>query len=372
MMQAAMVPLCAVPQPAAAMRRRSHFKVRPSLRTLLGLGLLIGLQGMTASPAAVATPSPQMMQTVAAEAVPVVLDSPLAHEPSLFASILEAAFPSQIPLPSLLPTDKESQPNPYDGHHEAPGNTLRSADLGHPPAEAVEDMNEVVAFGSRNVPRWLVHSILHAAHITGVDPSYMVALADVESHLLPDAKAPTSTAEGLFQFVDRTWLEVVFNHAADYGYGALASAIKMVDGDPVVTDEKSRSWIMGMRCDPYFSALMAGELIKDIERVLQSQGERELTEADLYIAHFLGAANADKFLDILDKDPDALAAKLFPKAAKANRNLFTEVVRKKRLPISVAELYDRVDSKLIRRLNHYDDMAPQLGDSDAEARASIN
>ena len=112
-------------------------------------------------------------------------------------------------------------------------------------------MNESVPFGGRSVPRWLFHTILHAARTTGVDPSYMVTLADVESSLLPDAKAPTSSAEGLFQFIDSTWLETVFNHAADYGFGAASGRHQMVDGEPVVDQRQDRAWIMGLRRDPF-------------------------------------------------------------------------------------------------------------------------
>src|SRR3954463_11419373 len=96
-------------------------------------------------------------------------------------------------------------------------------------------------------------------------------LADVESSLSPEAKAPTSTAEGLFQFIDRTWIETVYAHAADYGFTAAAEAIRMVNGEAVVSD-KDREWIMNLRTDPYFSALMAGELIKDVESALMAQG----------------------------------------------------------------------------------------------------
>src|SRR5690606_778771 len=109
-----------------------------------------------------------------------------------------------------------------------------------------------------------------------VDPVYMMTLADVESSLSPDAKAPTSSATGLFQFIDSTWIETVYAHAADYGFGAAADAIKYVNGELAIPDEKDRQWVMSLRRDPYFSALMAGELIKDVERALQAQGEREL------------------------------------------------------------------------------------------------
>ena len=139
-------------------------------------------------------------------------------------------------------------------------------------------------------------------------------------------------------------------HAADYGFGAAAEAIGYVNGELEV-DAKHRDWIMGLRTDPFFSALMAGELIKDVERALQAEGERELAEAELYLAHFLGASSAVRFLEVLDQDPNRKASKLFPKAAKANAGLFMEGKGRKRRPVSVAELYDKIDSKIVRRLD---------------------
>jgi len=257
----------------------------------------------------------------------------LAKNPGVFASILEVAFPRSKPL--------EKRPEPKDV-----------------PTATLENPDELMAFGGKRAPRWLVQSVLRAAHVTGVDPVYLMALADVESSLSPGAKASTSTAEGLFQFVDRTWLETVHAHAAEYGFAAVAEAITMVDGEPVVTDEKARTWIMGLRRDPYFSALMACELISDIQRELQSDGERELAESELYIAHFLGASNAVRFLRALDEAPNEAASKLFPKAAKANLRLFTETKGRKRRPVSVAEFYERIDSKITKRLNRYDDLTP--------------
>jgi hypothetical protein len=102
---------------------------------------------------------------------------------------------------------------------------------------------------------------------------------------------------------------------------------------------------------------MAGELINDIQRELRKQGERELAEAELYFAHFFGAKTASEFLKVLDEQPDAIAAKLFPKAARANAGLFTEKAGRRRRNVSVSELYDKIDSKIVRRLNRYDPVA---------------
>jgi hypothetical protein len=316
----------------------------PVFRVLASLGLLIGFQGMTAAPAGVATlPSALMARPFAlaprdAEADIKIELPPLVQTPEIFGAILKAAFkPNEEPLVKLpaAPADAEY---------------------------SVENPDEIIPFSGRNVPRWLVHSILKAARVTGVDPVYMMTLADIESSLSPEAKAPTSTAEGLFQFIDRTWLETVFNHAGDYGFSAAAQAIRMVDGDPVVRSPKDREWVMNLRCDPYFSALMAGELIKDVERALQAQGERELSEAELYIAHFLGAGSAVRFLEVLDKNPNMKASKLFPQAARANTGLFMEGKGRKRRAVTVAEFYNKIDSKVVKRMDRYEDIGPYIAE----------
>jgi len=357
--------LCAVPQPVADTRQGGL--CRQSVRVTFALGLLVGVQGVTAGPAAVATLPTAMIKTPpaapvtpvaaaqpatdpvaqtasvaqpvmasAAQAIlaPVAYTPALGREPGLFQAILDGAF-------SLK---KKTKPKPVEEPPEAFGNP-----------------DEIIPFNGRNIPRWLVHSILKAAHVTGVDPVYMMTLADVESSLSPEAKAPTSSAQGLFQFIDSTWLETVALHAADYGFAAAAEAIRFVDGEAVVSS-KDREWIMGLRTDPYFSALMAGELIKDVERALIAQGERELAEAELYLAHFLGAKSAVRFLEVLDQDPNMKASTLFPKAAKANKGLFMEGKGRKRRSVTVAELYNKIDSKIVRRLDRYEGIGPYLAE----------
>jgi len=337
--------LCAVPQPVAETRQGG--RRRRTVRVTLALGLLAGLQGVTAGPAAVATlPTAMIESNRSAEMKSLAVANPvtasvaytpaLGKEPGLFKAIIDGAF--------SLTKQRKTKPERVEALPEASGNP-----------------DEIIPFNGRNIPRWLVHSILKAAHVTGVDPVYMMTLADVESSLSPEAKAPTSSAEGLFQFIDRTWLEIVAMHAADYGFTAAAEAIRFVNGDPVVSD-KDREWIMSLRTDPYFSALMAGELIKDVERALIAQGERELAEAELYLAHFLGAKSAVRFLEALDRDPNMKASKLFPQAARANTGLFMEGKGRKRRAVTVAELYNKIDSKIVRRLDRYEGIGPYLAE----------
>ena len=112
-----------------------------------------------------------------------------------------------------------------------------------------------MSFGGRTAPRWLVSTLVKAAEKTGVDPVYLMTLADVESSLEPQAKAPTSSAEGLFQFIDQTWLEVLYHHAEAHGFAGAAEAVRMVDDEVVVADESKRAWLFGLKRDPYLAAL---------------------------------------------------------------------------------------------------------------------
>ena len=66
----------------------------------------------------------------------------------------------------------------------------------------------------------VVAALKNAAAETGSDFSYLLGTAMRESSLKPNAQSSTSSAAGLFQFVDQTWLGLVKNHGAKYGLGS--------------------------------------------------------------------------------------------------------------------------------------------------------
>ena len=227
--------------------------------------------------------------------------------------------------------------------------------------------NEVLVFEQMRVPRWLAETVVRAAQVTGADPAYLMALADKESSLLPDNKARTSSAEGLFQFIEGTWLEVLRRYGPKHGYAAEAEAIHIVEGRPVVSDPKERERILSLRRDPYLSALMAGEMITTHRETLAGKVARDPSFAELYMAHFLGVQGARRFVELLSDKPDDSAPKAFPRAAKANRALFfgkQEAARPKAKALSVAEVHGRIDAMIDKRVVRYasvrQDLAPGL------------
>lgn len=189
-------------------------------------------------------------------------------------------------------------------------------------------------------------AIQRASHKTGVDFSYLLGQAQVESSLNPAAKAATSSATGLYQFIDQSWLGAVKKHGAEHGLGWAADAIGQgPSGRFHVSDPEMRSHVLKLRNNPEIASLMAAEHAADNKAQLESTLGREAGGADLYMAHFLGIGGAKKFLSALQRNPGAAAAQLFPAAAASNRGIFFGEGGRMR---SVSEIYDKFSAKLER------------------------
>ncbi len=166
-------------------------------------------------------------------------------------------------------------------------------------------------------------AIRNAARTTGTNFSYLLATAKVESGLDPQQNSPTSSARGLFQFVDQTWMMMLKEAGAALGYGDYAQAIA---GSPAsgydVINPANREAVLALRDDPAASAALAGAFTRRNAQYLSAQLGREATEGELYIAHFLGAAGAGRLITLAATQPDTTAAPIFPAAASANRSVF--------------------------------------------------
>ena len=186
-----------------------------------------------------------------------------------------------------------------------------------------------------------------------MDATYMLALADKDSSFSFRVKAKTSTAVGLYQFLEGTWLEVLNEHAAKHGYGAAADAITVVAGKPVVTDPANSQWILSLREDPFLSALMACEMVKKSRDRLTRERDRALTYGELYLTHLLGSAGASRLLKLVAEKPQESAPKAFQAAAKANKNLFYVAEQKQRKEATVAEVHARISAMMEGRVTQY-------------------
>ena len=183
-------------------------------------------------------------------------------------------------------------------------------------------------------------AIRTAASRTGIDFSYLMAQARVESGLNPQAQARTSSARGLYQFTNSTWLETVRKHGAEHGLGWAADAIA---SGAAGAGSAARATILGLRDNAEAAALMAGAFAQDNAAALERKLGRAVGATDLYMAHFLGAGGAARFLGAMAAGPGAAAATLLPAAAASNRSVFFDKAGNAR---SLAQVYARFAAKI--------------------------
>jgi hypothetical protein len=187
-------------------------------------------------------------------------------------------------------------------------------------------------------------AIRHAARAVGTSFAYLLATAKVESNFNPGAQATTSSAQGLFQFIEQTWLATMKESGPKLGYGNYADAIvRTRNGRMEVPDPAMRREILGLRRDPQANAAMAGAFTNKNASILTTRLGRTPTEGELYIAHFLGAGGAGKLINAA-ANANPVAATLFPAAANANRSIFYDKQGHARLASEVyANLTGRYD-----------------------------
>ena len=183
----------------------------------------------------------------------------------------------------------------------------------------------------------IVGSIRQAARATNVDFGLLMAQAQQESGFQADAKAAGSSATGLFQFIDSTWLGLVQRFGAKYGLGGFVQQITSdANGRASVSDPATRQRILDFRRDPRLSAALAAEYARQNKTALEQALGRPAGNADLYLAHFLGAGGAVSFLKAAATAGGTPAADLLPEAAAANPAVFYGAGGRK---LSVAEIY---------------------------------
>ncbi|HYF56911.1 MAG TPA: lytic transglycosylase domain-containing protein [Salinarimonas sp.] len=168
-----------------------------------------------------------------------------------------------------------------------------------------------------------VDAIRSGAERTGTGFDYLLQTAQRESGLDPKARARTSSATGLFQFVEQTWLGLMKQEGPKLGLSREAAAITTrADGTHTVADPAARGEILALREDPRVAAVMAGVLTQRNRDHLSAEIGREPQAGDLYVAHFLGARGAADLIRMAQSQPTRPAAEAFPDAAAANRSIF--------------------------------------------------
>jgi len=180
-------------------------------------------------------------------------------------------------------------------------------------------------------------AIQRAANATGVDFGFLMRTAKRESGFNPGIHARTSSAAGLFQFIDQTWLSMLKQHGAKYGYARYADMIERGSNGRyhVAGGAAARASVMDLKLDPNAAAYMGAELASTCCAYLRGRIGREPTAGEIYAAHMLGPQGGAKLIEAVHTSPGADAAAMFPEAAGANKPIFYHGGR----PATVGQVY---------------------------------
>src|ERR1700681_3277290 len=234
---------------------------------------------------------------------------------------------------------------------------------------SVDPSNANAAAGIDPARARIAGSIRQAASTTGTSFEYLLATAKMESNFNPKASATTSSARGLYQFIEQTWLGTVKEAGSQLGYGKYADAItKSPSGNYSVSDPAARDAIMKLRDDPDAASSMAAVLTQSNSFKLTGDIGRRPTDAELYMAHFMGVGGAGKLISNAEDNPQASAARMFPNAAAANRSIFYDRSGQAR---SVSQVYSVLTSRYAGAANSRDTRTAMASVGDIPASGTL-
>jgi hypothetical protein len=147
----------------------------------------------------------------------------------------------------------------------------------------------------------------------------------VESDGDPNAKSKRSSATGLAQFLDETWLDMIRVHRPD------------------LTKARTRAEILELRRDPKIAREITARFTEHNAGILRKRG-LPLTPGTLYLAHFAGGAGAVAILSAADAD----AALIMANAGSSGRARREKIVKANPFleRFTVADLRNWADRKM--------------------------
>jgi hypothetical protein len=186
-------------------------------------------------------------------------------------------------------------------------------------------------------------AVRRAETATGIDAALLLAMAGRESNFDPNARSRNSSAQGLMQFTNDTWLEAVRDFGHMHGLQRQATELSSVPRGSLPANARLIDDTLRLRSDARLSTVMAAERLASWRAQLERDIGRRMSPVDLYFVHLLGPTGGRRFLLELARTPRRAAAEIVPDAARVNRKIFAPHGP----PLSLAEVHRQVTQSLV-------------------------
>ena len=201
---------------------------------------------------------------------------------------------------------------------------------------------------------------------------YLANLARAESANDPNAKNPNSTATGLYQFLgdpkDKNG-NPIKNKDGTIKEGTWKTTVRSMMAAGVLSEKDATENYLDdeFRVDPVKATKVAAYFTEQNRIGLVKALGRDPTQADLYMAHFMGLGTPDgktgavNFLNILKTNPNGNAALVNASAAESNPEIFYHDGKGRTKPRTVSEVYEIMSRKIG---GNNSSIGPQTSDKD--------
>lgn len=201
----------------------------------------------------------------------------------------------------------------------------------------------------------VIKALYRASLKTGVDFDLLLMKAILESDLGRYNAAARSSARGVFQYIEPTWLILIKRYGDKIGYPEYAKAIQISrrEGFPYFkgNDKYLREEILALRYDDNISAMIkAYQIIEETDVIRGYKNGGAVTATDHYVAHMLGLKLAKDLYDLMNRNSIFAVARLnnpqMREAAMLNRNFFYD----NKTPLTAHAVYRKFESRVDREM----------------------
>lgn len=202
----------------------------------------------------------------------------------------------------------------------------------------------------------VIGAIYKASLSSGVDFELLLLKAIMESDLGRYTVATGSSARGLFQYIEPTWLVLMKRYGANLGYEHYADAISYTKrtGIPYIKNKNKylRAEILALRYDDSISAMMKTFQIKEETDALRQYKGSKVSATDHYISHMLGLPLTRELYDLRRKGSVFAVARLgnpqMREAAKLNKPFFYHGKN----ALTAADVYKKFEARVNREFKN--------------------
>lgn len=216
----------------------------------------------------------------------------------------------------------------------------------------------------------LIDNIYEASVTTQTDFELLIITAMIESDLGRVTKSSTSSARGIFQYIEPTWLVLIKRYGARIGQNNYADAI-IINTESYLPEIIENSQftikdILSLRDDTKIAALIKANQLKDEAKiVVKYKAGQRINATDHYIVHMLGLSQARTFYSLLKNESSNILANLnntgFKEAIRLNPTFFYNAQNK---ALSAAEAYTQFHRKISQQYKRLHMINEKYGNGD--------